>query len=170
MILTGSKFGLKRDRRKLNIEPLHLPPEESRAFVNSNNNNSNKEDIVVDKSLSVMLSSSKVSNDTVDKHSTCGHQHDEIQPSINISKDDLIKTNPSPLSMSLAALKAARNSNLDASSSNIGVSGNTKYTSASVRPVVPISISNYSRTNEHQPVKINISNYKKVEKPNDLDF
>lgn len=28
----GSKFGLKRDRRKLHIEPLHLPPEESRAF------------------------------------------------------------------------------------------------------------------------------------------
>jgi hypothetical protein len=26
------KYGLKRDRRKLHIEPLHLPPEESRAF------------------------------------------------------------------------------------------------------------------------------------------
>ena len=25
------RFGLKRDRRKLHIEPLHLPPEESRA-------------------------------------------------------------------------------------------------------------------------------------------
>ncbi len=29
----GTKFGLKRDRRKLHIEPLHLPPEESRAMV-----------------------------------------------------------------------------------------------------------------------------------------
>jgi hypothetical protein len=28
----GSRFGLKRDRRKLHVEPLHLPPEESRAF------------------------------------------------------------------------------------------------------------------------------------------
>jgi elongator complex protein 4 len=28
-----SKFGLKRDRRKLKVEPLHLPPEDSRAFV-----------------------------------------------------------------------------------------------------------------------------------------
>ena len=28
----GFRFGLKRDRRKLHIEPLHLPPEESRAF------------------------------------------------------------------------------------------------------------------------------------------
>jgi hypothetical protein len=28
----GTRFGLKRDRRKLHIEPLHLPPEESRAF------------------------------------------------------------------------------------------------------------------------------------------
>ena len=27
----GSKFGLKRDSRKLHIEPLHLPPEESRT-------------------------------------------------------------------------------------------------------------------------------------------
>jgi hypothetical protein len=27
----GSKFGLKRDSRKLHVEPLHLPPEESRA-------------------------------------------------------------------------------------------------------------------------------------------
>jgi hypothetical protein len=27
----GSKFGLKRDGRKLHIEPLHLPPEESRT-------------------------------------------------------------------------------------------------------------------------------------------
>jgi hypothetical protein len=27
-----SKFGLKRDSRKLHVEPLHLPPEESRAF------------------------------------------------------------------------------------------------------------------------------------------
>lgn len=25
------RFGLKRDRRKLHIEPLHLPPEDSRA-------------------------------------------------------------------------------------------------------------------------------------------
>jgi elongator complex protein 4 len=28
----GTKFGLKRDRRKLHVEPLHLPPEESRSF------------------------------------------------------------------------------------------------------------------------------------------
>jgi hypothetical protein len=28
----GTRFGIKRDRRKLHIEPLHLPPEESRAF------------------------------------------------------------------------------------------------------------------------------------------
>eukprot|EP01038_Epipyxis_sp_PR26KG_P012056 gene12056-16133_t len=28
----GTRFGLKRDRRKLHIEPLHLPPEESRSF------------------------------------------------------------------------------------------------------------------------------------------
>lgn len=28
-----SKYGLKRDRRKLTIEALHLPPEDSRAFV-----------------------------------------------------------------------------------------------------------------------------------------
>lgn len=28
----GSRFGLKRDKRKLYIQPLHLPPEESRAF------------------------------------------------------------------------------------------------------------------------------------------
>jgi hypothetical protein len=28
----GTRFGLKRDRRKLHIESLHLPPEESRAF------------------------------------------------------------------------------------------------------------------------------------------
>ena len=28
----GARYGLKRDRRKLHIEPLHLPPEESRAF------------------------------------------------------------------------------------------------------------------------------------------
>ena len=27
----GQRFGLMRDRRKLHIEPLHLPPEESRA-------------------------------------------------------------------------------------------------------------------------------------------
>lgn len=31
----ASKFGIKRDRRKLHIEPLHLPPEESRAFGSS---------------------------------------------------------------------------------------------------------------------------------------
>lgn len=29
--LKGTKYGIKRDRRKLHIEPLHLPPEESRA-------------------------------------------------------------------------------------------------------------------------------------------
>lgn len=28
----ASKYGIKRDRRKLHIEALHLPPEESRAF------------------------------------------------------------------------------------------------------------------------------------------
>ena len=28
----GSRLGLKRDRRKLHLEPLHLPPAESRAF------------------------------------------------------------------------------------------------------------------------------------------
>lgn len=30
------KYGIKRDRRKLHIEPLHLPPEESRAMQSSN--------------------------------------------------------------------------------------------------------------------------------------
>lgn len=34
--VTASKFGLKRDRRKLQIERLHLPPEESRAMASSN--------------------------------------------------------------------------------------------------------------------------------------
>lgn len=33
--LKGTKFGIKRDRRKLHIEPLHLPPEESRATNSS---------------------------------------------------------------------------------------------------------------------------------------
>lgn len=28
---SACRFGLKRDRRKLHIEPLHLPPEDSRA-------------------------------------------------------------------------------------------------------------------------------------------
>jgi hypothetical protein len=28
----NSRYGIKRDRRKLHVEPLHLPPEESRAF------------------------------------------------------------------------------------------------------------------------------------------
>lgn len=28
----NSRYGVKRDRRKLHVEPLHLPPEESRAF------------------------------------------------------------------------------------------------------------------------------------------
>jgi hypothetical protein len=46
----ASKYGLKRDRRKLYIEMLHLPPEESRAMASSscsssssanNSNNSN---------------------------------------------------------------------------------------------------------------------------------
>jgi len=32
------KYGLKRDRRKLHIEPLHLPPEESRAMASISNN------------------------------------------------------------------------------------------------------------------------------------
>lgn len=30
-----NKYGLKRNRRKLTIEPLHLPPEENRAFGNA---------------------------------------------------------------------------------------------------------------------------------------
>lgn len=29
------RFGLRRDRRKLHVEALHLPPEESRAFGSS---------------------------------------------------------------------------------------------------------------------------------------
>lgn len=29
---SSSRYGIIRDRRKLNIEPLHLPPEESRSF------------------------------------------------------------------------------------------------------------------------------------------
>jgi len=32
---SNSRFGIKRDRRKLHIEPLHLPPEESRAMASS---------------------------------------------------------------------------------------------------------------------------------------
>lgn len=28
---SAAKYGLKRDRRKLHVEPLHLPPEDSRA-------------------------------------------------------------------------------------------------------------------------------------------
>jgi hypothetical protein len=34
-VLKGTRFGIKRDRRKLHIEPLHLPPEESRAFASN---------------------------------------------------------------------------------------------------------------------------------------
>jgi elongator complex protein 4 len=33
---SNCKYGIKRDRRKLHIEPLHLPPEESRAMQSSN--------------------------------------------------------------------------------------------------------------------------------------
>lgn len=33
---SAKRFGLKRDKRKLYVEPLHLPPEESRAMKSSN--------------------------------------------------------------------------------------------------------------------------------------
>ena len=33
---SSNRYGIKRDRRKVHIEPLHLPPEESRAMQTSN--------------------------------------------------------------------------------------------------------------------------------------
>lgn len=38
----GHKFGLKRDRRKLHVEPLHLPPEESRATASATESDASK--------------------------------------------------------------------------------------------------------------------------------
>jgi hypothetical protein len=47
---SSSRYGIIRDRRKVNIEPLHLPPEESRAFPSSNSSNSSS---VSDRNMSI---------------------------------------------------------------------------------------------------------------------
>lgn len=102
----GSRFGLKRDKRKLYIQPLHLPPEESRAFssagfdsVPASNSNSNSG------SNSSSMHSQVTSHDHDHGHS---HHHDhanntkpvvpEAKPIVGYSSDN--SNNPSSSSSS----------------------------------------------------------------------
>lgn len=125
----GSKFGLRRDRRKLHIEPLHLPPEQSRAFAG-----------VGGFDLTSSASGSGAVVGSVEIHRLSSHPPPPLDassshlPAESPSQEDVSGRRATPLTASLAALKASR-SNRDLSTSL------TQGQSVSVPLPAPISIS-----------------------------
>lgn len=130
---TYQKYGLKRDRRKLKIEPLHLPPEESRAFGTSGTDSQ-----LAAKAVAQGLVDSKNSKYTdhstshVNNPSNLNPKEESIygkaieESSISIN-DDVVNINPakSSLASAIAALKASRE----------------QANSSAVSDITPISIS-----------------------------
>ncbi len=91
----ASKFGIKRDRRKLHIEALHLPPEESRAFGNASCTDQKP-------SLSSVDVLKETAPQTQDKTRKAQESTQDIDPK------DKDTTPKSSLAASLAAARAQR--------------------------------------------------------------
>lgn len=127
----GTRFGIKRDRRKLHIEPLHLPPEESRAFGSNCSSDtskvSNNTESMASKAFgsigAVEKSHRSVSHDHSHEHAHGHHhQHNSIQPAQTESVTDSSSSHDSkptgsataaaPKSSLAASLAAARQSRL----------------------------------------------------------
>ena len=90
---SACRFGLKRDRRKLHIEPLHLPPEDSRASkyqsetsLGVKQDKSDPQRGVV-KAVPTSLQQSNLNN------TTGGSIHKRIQK-INIQDDNTMRNAP----------------------------------------------------------------------------
>eukprot|EP01036_Dinobryon_divergens_P026952 gene26952-35651_t len=126
---SSSRFGLKRDRRKLHIEPLHLPPEQNRAFAGVGG----FDPLPTPPTSSSSTSSSTVSESGAHSHGVEIHYHHPrgLQPDLTknnsavLSEDtkningsnsigsissNSVLSSQSKLSSSLAAIKAARES------------------------------------------------------------
>lgn len=101
----GYKFGLKRDRRKVHVEPLHLPPEESRATASATESDASKMKLIAQSSTSSGAGTSDrvtvgtdssgrtsshvgaVSKTIGYEHSTPVTQQPSIQPSIHSTSE-----------------------------------------------------------------------------------
>jgi hypothetical protein len=109
-VLKGTRFGIKRDRRKLHIEPLHLPPEESRAFAS----HCSAPKVVSQSttissaaaSVSMEAQTSKLTNTTQKNVDQVGREVAKI--SVNEDNKDKDGKSGSSLAASLAAARAAR--------------------------------------------------------------
>jgi len=87
-----SKYGLKRDRRKLHIEPLHLPPEESRAFVSDANKAAFSGMTSISAVVSKALDSSIISSSNTKIRNT--HDVDDATAKLNVSHINSSQTKP----------------------------------------------------------------------------
>ena len=80
------RFGLLRDRRKLHVEPLHLPPEESRAQGSSGTDarlEAKAKKLFGDQGAQALASGShdpSLHNHTHDHHHDHDHDHSQTQP------------------------------------------------------------------------------------------
>lgn len=94
--LKGTKFGIKRDRRKLHIEPLHLPPEESRATSSATDTK-----LALEQKPSISLETTK------SKSTQMSEARITLQTEVTNEETDVEKPQSS-LAASLAAARAAR--------------------------------------------------------------
>lgn len=146
--LSSSRYGVIRDRRKLIIEPLHLPPEESRAFPAKEDNSKEAVGKMVAQAIGgcSSMTTSKTSGSTQDHNHTHSHAHGisesrNQKPSSSSSRNSVFEqpaaaaevlTTAAPkssLASSLAAARAAR------------LAGATQGESAAAKAIVqPVSI------------------------------
>lgn len=108
----ASKFGIKRDRRKLHIEALHLPPEESRAFGSSCSDQKPSVPTVVDQETPTKV------QEKVGKDSDSSQQKE--------SKDSGAVKPKSSLAASLAAARAQRTSQTSSIPQPVSISSSKK--------------------------------------------
>lgn len=120
--ISATRFGLVRDRRRLSIEALHLPPENSRAFVKDSATSTALSAPTTAKSTSTIGNeiSRKVEDvaiPTSGEGKSCDHDHKhDHEPQDAPSKSNSLKS-------SLAALRASREAAkqqaLEASKNNV---------------------------------------------------
>lgn len=113
---SACRFGLKRDRRKLHIEPLHLPPEDSRASkYQSETSLGVKQDKGRDKhshsrpaaSTPSSRPSASYSGVTTSSSSSNAHSLGKKIQQISLHGNDASRHVPAPLSPSTKALCAS---------------------------------------------------------------
>eukprot|EP01031_Cornospumella_fuschlensis_P037417 gene37417-45438_t len=114
--LSSSRYGIIRDRRKLIVEPLHLPPEESRAFPAKEDGSSSSREAVIGKAVAQAIggcSSMTTIRKTADSHDRAhshAHSHAIPETASRLSEQPISVASVAPSNSSNVASSAPKSS------------------------------------------------------------